>query len=232
VTEPRYAIYHAPAVDSPWWRFGAGWLGRDERRGAALRQPRWPEWTEDDFHALTAEPRRYGFHATLKAPFRLRANADERVLCERVDQLARAVAPVALGRLEPARINDFIALVPAHPSQAVEDLGRACVTELDDLRAQPTRAETERRRPEQLEPLARQLLESWGYPWVLDLFRFHMTLSGPVDVVTGDLLARHAAGIVADLNALHPPRIDRICVFREDHPGAPFVRIHDAELAG
>jgi putative phosphonate metabolism protein len=226
----RYAIYHAPAVDSPWWRFGAAWLGWDERRRVALSQPEWPEWSQEEFHALTAEPRRYGFHATLKAPFHLAGKVDEACLCRRVDLLARQLPRVVLGPLVPSRIGDFIALVPAQASPALHELAWRCVMELDDLRAPLTPEEIARRRPERLVPRARQFLERWGYPWVLDLFRFHLTLSGPVDAATGDLIASHAAASVAELNALHPPVIDRLCVFREDHPGAPFVRIHDAEL--
>ncbi|HVE52299.1 MAG TPA: hypothetical protein VNB23_02820, partial [Ramlibacter sp.] len=61
----RYAIYYAPAVGSPWWKFGAGWLGRDEQRDAPLPQPPLHGLQPDEFARVTAEPRRYGFHATL-----------------------------------------------------------------------------------------------------------------------------------------------------------------------
>ena len=229
--DARYAIYYAPAVDSPWWRFGAAWLGRDERNGAPLAQPWWPEGTRDEFLALTAEPRRYGFHATLKAPFRLAAPVDESRLCARVDQLASQLRRVELGKLEPVRIDDFIALAPARPPSGLATLATRCVVGLDGLRAPLTAGEFARRRPEHLPARARELLAAWGYPWVLDLFRFHMTLSGAVDEATGERMARHAGAAVARLNAEHPPVVDRVCVFREDHPGAPFMRIHDAELA-
>lgn len=231
MNDVRYAIYHAPAVDSPWWRWGAAWLGRDEKKDLPLAQPWWPEGTREQFHALTAEPRRYGFHATLKAPFRLGHGSDEDALCRRVDQLASQLRRVMLGPLQPVRIDDFTALVPAQDSPELGALGARCVTELDDLRAPLSREELARRRLETLPSRARELLADWGYPWVLDLFRFHMTLSGPVDVVTGKAIIRHAAAAVSGLNAAHPPQLDRLCVFREDHPGAPFARIHDAELA-
>lgn len=230
MSAPRYAIYHAPAVDSPWWRFGAPWLGRDDARGEPLDQPRWPQWSPRDFHALTAEPRRYGFHATLKAPFRLRPLVDEAILCQRVDWLARDLPAAALGALVPERISDFVALVPQAPNAAIGALAWRCVMELDDLRAPLTPEELARRRPEALDARARGFLERFGYPWVMDLFRFHMTLSGPVDAQTGDLLVRHAAEAVAGLNAQHPPVVDRLCVFREDGPGAPLLRVHEAQL--
>ena len=68
---PRYAIYFAPAHGSPWWEFGARWLGRDERNDTALTQHPLAQIAPDDLLELTAQPRRYGFHATLKAPFGL-----------------------------------------------------------------------------------------------------------------------------------------------------------------
>lgn len=231
MNEVRYAIYHAPAVDSPWWRWGSAWLGWDEKKAVALAQPWWPDGTREQLHALTAEPRRYGFHATLKAPFRLARGTDEVALCRRVDQLASRLRRVALGRLVPVRIDDFTALEPAQESTELAALAARCVTELDDLRAPLTREDLARRRPESLPARARELLGEWGYPWVLDLFRFHMTVSGPVDLVTGEALIRHVAAAVEGLNTAHPPMLERLCVFREDHPGAPFVRIHDAELA-
>lgn len=227
----RYAIYYAPAVDSPWWRFGAGWLGWDERRGTGLPQPRLAGFSAADFHRLTTEPRRYGFHATLKAPFRLRAMVDEDILCRRVEALARYLRPAAIGPLQPVLLDNFVALVPRKRLPAVDALATRCAMELDDLRAPITPQELEHRQPERLAPRARGFLERYGYPWVLDLYRFHLTLSGPVDPVTADQLVHRAAEAVAPLNAALPPVLDRICVFREDHPGAPFARLHEQELA-
>lgn len=226
----RYAIYFAPAAGSPWWRFGAHWLGRDETRDAGLPQPLLPEFSAEDFHALTAQPRRYGFHATLKAPFRLRERVDEDIVCRRVEWMARYLRAVPLGRLVPVLLDDFVALVPQERQPAADALATRCVTELDDLRARLTPEEVARRRPDTLPERARGFLERFGYPWVLDLFRFHLTLSGRVDPVTADLLVGRALEAVAPLNARHPLVLDRLCVFREDHPGAPLVRVHEQEL--
>lgn len=230
MTAPRYAIYHAPAVDSPWWRFGAGWLGWDDRRGAPLEQPRLPEFSPEEFHALTTEPRRYGFHATLKAPFRLRESVPEGLLLSRVDALASRLRRTQIGPLLPILIEDFVALVPAQRAPGVDSLASLCVMDLDDLRAPLSPQELARRRPERLNPRARAMLERFGYPHVLELFRFHMTLSGPVDTLTADLLVHRAEESVRLLNA-EPMELDRLCVFREDHPGAPFLRVHERVLA-
>src|SRR5262249_42199179 len=109
-------------------------------------------------------------------------------------------------------------------------LAAVCVMELDDLRAPPTAGELERRRPERLDPVGRDLLRRFGYPHVLDRFRFHMTLSGPVDGATAERAIDGARRTVASLNAGAPLLLDRICLFREDRPGAPFVRVHEQVL--
>ena len=229
-TVPRYAVYFAPAVASPWWHFGAGWLGRDEQRGEPLKQPAVPGFSAPELHALTAEPRTYGFHATLKAPFRLRPAVSEALLRDRLRALAARLPPLSLGRLEPQLLDDFVALVPVPRQPAVDTLAAHCVLALDDLRAPLTPEEQARRRPERLDPMARELLQRHGYPWVLGLFRFHMTLSGPVERRTGERLAAAAHGFVTALNKEVPPMLDRLCLFREDDRGAPFVRIDEVEL--
>lgn len=229
---PRYAIYFAPAVDSPWWRFGAGWLGRDEQRDQPLPQPAVAGLSAAQLHALTEEPRRYGFHATLKAPFRLRDGADEALLRRRLAMLAAALRPVPLLTLALARIDDFVALEPVPRSPAVDSLAARCVIEVDDLRASPTPAELARRRPERLDDEGRALLARYGYPHVLGRFRFHLTLSGPVDAQQADRLIAATQAAMPQLHRQAAPVLDRLCLFREERPGAPFVRVHDEVLAG
>ncbi|MDE2607827.1 MAG: DUF1045 domain-containing protein [Burkholderiales bacterium] len=228
---PRYAVYFAPAVDSPWWRFGAGWLGWDDARGQALAQPRLPEFSAEDFHALTSEPRRYGFHATLKAPFRPRPEVDEATLRDRLAMLAARLRALAVGPLVPAHLDGFVALMPLERQPAIDALATRCVLDLDDLRAPLTPEEIARREAAGLDARQRELLARYGYPHVLAYFRFHLTLSGPVDPVTADLLVHRAGDPVDALNAEHPLRLDRLCLFREDHPGAPFLRVHEQALS-
>jgi putative phosphonate metabolism protein len=230
MSSPRYAVYFAPPVDGAWWRFGASWLGWDEVRGEARLQPRLPEFSPEEFHALTCEPRRYGFHATLKAPFRLRDKADEAMLRHRLTLLARRLKPVPLRDMVPRAIEDFVALEPAAHQPRVDSLAAACVLELDDLRAPLTPQELARRRPERLDPAGRELLQRFGYPHVLDRYRFHMTLSGAVDSLTADLLALRASAAVTTINEHTPLVLDRLCLFREEHPGAPFQRIAEELL--
>jgi putative phosphonate metabolism protein len=223
----RYAVYFAPAVDSDWWRFGAGWLGRDDVRGQELPQPLLHGIPREDFHTITAEPRRYGFHATLKAPFALRDGSTEHDLRARVDGLAAQMQAVELGDLQPSVIARFVALVPEGHRPGLHELAARCVMDLDELRAPMTAEDLARRQAAGLTSEQRELLERYGYPHVLHHFLFHMTLSARVDPATADRLVQ---GAHTGLARLGPLRLDRLCLFREEHAGAPFLRVHEREL--
>jgi putative phosphonate metabolism protein len=228
----RHAVYFAPAADSPWWGFGAHWLGRDAFTGAALDPSSPPNWTGEAFAAVTREPRRYGWHATLKAPFRAAVSEDE--LRTRLDALAHTLRPIPLQPLVPVWVEDvpdgFLALMPADPSPALNALAARCVTALDDLRCPPTSTELARRQPERLDARGRELLKLHGYPYVMERFRFHMTLTGPCDAQVASELMAYLAPQIARLNADSPPVLDRLCLFHEAAPGSDFVRVHDAVL--
>ncbi len=113
---PRYAVYFVPPACSDLYRFGARLLGYDCYSGEDLGHPPdigldAPAWEE-----LTHEPRQYGFHATLKAPFRLLSPFSETDLVAEFDRFAALPrVPVAV---EPAirSIEQFIAIVPKSTS--------------------------------------------------------------------------------------------------------------------
>ena len=67
----RYAIYYAPAPGSGLDRFGAQLLGYDAFSGEDLAFADGILQATPDWHDLTGDPRKYGFHATLKAPMSL-----------------------------------------------------------------------------------------------------------------------------------------------------------------
>lgn len=224
----RYAVYFAPAVQSPWWRFGASWLGRDEALDSPRSQPLPLGWQAEHFHVLTREPRRYGLHATLKAPFRPTVPHD--ALCARLDALAGELQTVPLAPLVPVYMDGFLALVPAVRNPALNALAAQCVTQLDDLRQPLTGEERARRQPEQLDVRGRELLDHYGYPHVLERFRFHITLTGPCDMATAGGLVSQLAPALAALNQASPPVLDRLCLFHEPAPGANFVRVHDVQV--
>lgn len=229
----RYAVYFAPDPASAWWQSGCAWLGRDALTGRTIEQPRVETLDAATVAQLTAAPRRYGWHATLKPPFRLAAGVDEDVLYARVALLAASLHPVPLGALGVAPLGRFIALVPQRASSALNDLATRCVVELDDLRAPPSRDDYTRRRTQALGAREHELLERYGYPYVLDRFRFHFSLTGALDAADRQHAARllRAARLHFDaLNSGEPPVLDRLCVFVEPEPGAALVRAGDFPL--
>jgi len=224
----RFAVYFVPEDDTALACFGHGVLGRDALARAVPPleglAPAPPAWTET--------PARYGFHATLKAPFYLAPDATEGALGETCAALARAHPPCPLTGLAVARLARFAALVLPGPNAAVDTLAADCVIGLEPFRAPLDAATLARRRPETLEPAARERLERWGYPHVLEGFRFHMTLSGPLPEAEPaverwiDSLARRFDERVGAGAAL-----DRLVLCREAAPGAPFVRVAQFPLS-
>lgn len=227
----RYAIYFAPDRHSPWWAFGAHWLGRNEHDNTALPQPHLEELSPAELAAITAEPRRYGFHATLKAPFRLLSDHAEADLVARLGRLAQTLAPVALGTLRAESLSDFVALVPDADPAGLQTLAAACVTGLDDLRAPLDESELARRRQAGLDARENELLARYGYPFVLERFRLHLTLTGPVRTDVAQRVLREIESDVTRLNHDAPLLLDRLCLFVERSPGAAFQRIIDVRLS-
>ncbi|MBA4327865.1 MAG: hypothetical protein C0428_06530 [Polaromonas sp.] len=227
----RYAIYFSPAKHSAWWTLGANWLGRDEHDNTALPQPEAAGISPEQLQAITAEPRRYGFHATLKAPFHLSAGHTGADLVARLGRLAQTLTPVALGPLQLATLGNFVALVPQAPPAGLQKLAAACVTELGDLRAPLGEADLARRRSAGLDDREAELLALHGYPHVLERFRFHMTLTGPVDAATAQRVSQALAAETSRLNTQAPLSLDRLCLFVEQAPGAPFQRVIDLRLS-
>ncbi|MHB1122126.1 MAG: DUF1045 domain-containing protein [Ramlibacter sp.] len=225
----RHAVYFAPGRDSPWRAFGASWLGRDEILDAPCPQLASGR-SAAEMTALTAEPRRYGFHATLKPPFRLSRSHSSDDLLTRLRQFATQQRRIPLGPLEPAWMDGFVALVPAAASPALQSLAAACVTELDDMRAPATPAERERRSIATGDVRGQELMERYGYPHVLERFRFHMTLTGPVSALVAQDVIAQLTPTVVRLNEQAPLVLDRLCLFVQQGPHAAFRRVADVEL--
>ena len=227
----RYAVYFAPTKASPWWAFGAHWLGRDEQEDTLLVQPPLAQIAPDELWEITAAPRRYGFHATLKAPFSLGGGHTVDDLTARLHRLAATLKPVLLGPLQTSSLGNFVALVPVQATDELLALASTCVTELDDLRASLSGADLMRRGIERLDAREVELLQAYGYPYVLERFRFHFTLSGPLDPQSAQQVQQAVAASVVRLNASSPLVLDRLCLFVEPAPGQPFKRLADAPLS-
>lgn len=207
----RYAIYFAPPA-GPLAMAGAAWLGRDAATGTRLPQP------DPALPGLTVTPRRYGFHATLKAPFRLAGHESSETLCAGLTDLARTLRPVVLDGLSVQCFHGFLALLPVGGTAPLNALAAEVVMQLDRFRAPLSAADIARRNPAALTGRQRALLEAWGYPLVLDEFRFHMTLT--------DRLTPDQASVLLPLAQTHfagalrgPVAIDALTLFAEDEAG-------------
>jgi putative phosphonate metabolism protein len=219
---PRYAVYFAPPDDSLLWQLGCRWLGRDAQRDRALEQPQLPGLTRARIADLTAAPRLYGFHATLKPPFALAGGYAADELHAALAEFARQRAPFPLPPLEVGMLAGFIALRPIAASAALDALARDCVVELDRWRAAPGADELTRRRATGLGARQEAMLARYGYPYVLDEFRFHLTLTDRLPAHEAQSLRERLAEHFTD--ALRQPlAVEGVCLFAQERPGAPFT---------
>ena len=218
---PRYAIYYAPPAGTALDEFGARLLGYDAWTGTDLAFPEQVAQMVSDWIDVTGDPRKYGFHATLKAPFAL-------AIDRREDELLAACAAFAgTPRLLPIitpvvdSISGFIAVVPAEPVSELQRLASDCVTAFDDFRAPLTYDDRARRNPAALSPRQCDYLDRWGYPYVLEEFRFHMTLTGRLGAARRAPIVAMLRGRFAELRLDHLA-IDRIALLRQDGENARF----------
>lgn len=216
---PRYAIYFAPSTDTALWRFGSAVLGYDAATGQDVPALAPAGIAEAEWRDLTADPRRYGFHATLKAPFRLAGGWSEADLVAAMATLARQ-QPAVEADLAVMSLGSFVALAPRDQPPALSALADAAVDAFEPFRAPPTPAERLRRNPDAMTPRQRALFERYGYPYVRELFRFHMTLTGPLGAHAGAIAVRLQA-LADEHRAGGPTPVDRIALFRQE-PGERF----------
>ena len=126
-------------------------------------------------------------------------------------------------------ISGFIAVIPAEPVDALQELAADCVREFDCFRAALTAEDRARRKPEGLSERQRDYLDRWGYPYVMEEFRFHMTLTGRLDAERRgpilEMLRTRFASLRLDTLA-----IDRLALFKQDDAKARFRIIDEWAL--
>ncbi len=224
--DARVAVYYAPRAGDPLAVVGATWLGRDAETNAPRPQPDLPEMA-----AITAEPRGYAFHATLKPPMRLAAGRDWFALLDAAAALAGRIAPFELPRLAVSDVHGFLALRETAPCPALQSLADLCVRDLDAFRAPPNEAELARRRLARLTAEQDQMLSRWGYPYVFESWFFHMTLTRRLSEAEKAIYRPAAEAWFAD--AVRVPRIVAdLCLFTQAGPGAPFTIAERIPLRG
>ena len=225
----RYAVFWAPQAGSGLARFGAAWLGWDAEAGCDVAQPDVP--LPRPLDQITRTPRRYSFHGTLKPPFRLADGADAAALDRALVGLAARTPPISALGLTPSTRLGFLALMPSGPAPAINALAAACTRRLDRFCARPDAAEPAPRRARGLTPRQEHNLTRWGYAYVLDDFRFHLTLSGR-------LRPGEAAALIEAVTALAAPHLDPvlhlddICLFGDPGGGEGFRLLRRYPLTG
>lgn len=226
----RFAIYYAPPVSSLLWRLAADWLGRDASRRVSDKRDI-PGVERAALDRLVVSARRYGFHATVKAPMALRAKTTANDLDAGLRVFGRENAPVAIGRIELRLIDGFLALMPVPQTRELTDFASLVVETFDPLRAPMDADERARRRATSLSDRQVWLLDRYGYPFVLEQFQFHMTLTDRLPPDLRDPVIAAARNWFAP--ALTAPlTLDRLVLFHEPEPGSPFQRLDDYELEG
>lgn len=212
----RYAIYYAPEP-GPFADFTARWLGWDAAGACPQPHPA-VAGLPRPLAEITATPRKYGFHGTIKPPFRLAPGHSPEALDTACAALAATLRPITLDGLRLSRLGGFLALTPAGDATALSDLAATVVRALDTFRAPPTQAEIVRRNPERLSPRQRALLDQWGYPYVMEEFRFHLTLTGELGAAEAEAVAAALEPCLASI--LPRPFVIRdLCLFGEAADG-------------
>ena len=227
----RFAVYYAPPVAAPLARFGASWLGRDPETGGNVELLPVEGISREVHRDIIRAPRGYGFHATLKPPFALATGTTGQSLEEATGELAATIAAFDAPPLELASLDGFLALSLALPCAAMDDLAAQCVTELDRFRAPLSERDRRQRVAHGLSERQEELLRCWGYPWVMEQYRFHMTLTARLD-------ERRRNGIAARLETRLAPLVarrwnaDSICLFHQTAHDHPFNVIRRFPLTG
>uniref|UniRef100_UPI0039EF8DE8 DUF1045 domain-containing protein n=1 Tax=Sinomonas sp. G460-2 TaxID=3393464 RepID=UPI0039EF8DE8 len=179
-------------------------------------------WTRAAVDEITVEARRYGFHGTLKAPFRLAPGRRLNELEAALSQFAADRPSVTLPELSLARLGRFFALVPGARAEPLHSLASELVKAFDEFRAPATPAEIARRNPSAMTRRQRELFDRWGYPYVLDEFQFHLTLTDRIEQERQpEVEAALRAWFAGCLGRTIP--ISSLALFTEAEPGAPFA---------
>lgn len=218
----RYAIYYAPKEDSALGEFGDRWFGRNLGPNAS-DVPAYDIGIErDEFEHITMQPKKYGFHGTLKPPFELADGVTLNDLQVNVGNLTKKFRPFCLRNgLKLKTIGSFLALVPEIPSDELFHLAAGCVRELDELRKPLSMEKVKERRKSGLSERQDELLLEWGYPYVLEEFQFHLTLTSSIKKSLQEKLA-HSLSLI--LNPIIDSDIyfDDVVLFGDPGDGKSF----------
>ena len=218
---PRYAIFLTSLPGDALTLAAARWLGRDAFTGKAVPAPSFEQIAPQRIAELTQTASIYGFHGTLKAPFCLAEGVTEADLAAAFDAYCDAAPPLAFPTLEVGSLDGFTALLPGRANPDIHALADAAVEYFDGFRRPASDAEIARRDVPSMTAAERRNLEIWGYPYVMEQFRYHMTL-------TRRLAAGEQSAILPVLQdwfapALRGPTTAALAIFVQRNADAPFV---------
>ena len=228
----RFAVYFTPSMGSDWWHAGNQWLARCLKTNTSLNPIDIPNLNSSDFFTHTADPRRYGWHATLKAPFRLQPQFSMIELINAMHLIANDFEAFDLPPLLLTDKEGFISLRPSGNLTMINSIAEACVTRLHQFAEPLSEAELARRRMTPLSQEQDRLLMTWGYPWVLDEFRFHFSLTGPTDKMEAHVRDKFLMAANDHFGSLPACTFDCLSLFIEPTKGSHFQLVEQVRLMG
>jgi hypothetical protein len=208
----RYAIYYVPSENSELDLFGKCWLGWDPYKGVETTKSdlsKLPSFKK--FSSLVLTPKQYGFHGTIKAPFKLKNEYTYNDLENKVREISKQIHSFYFDQLIIKKLGNFIGLIPTN-NLKVNAVSNKFVEELDYLRDELSESEIKKRKPHKLTSNQKQMLFKWGYPYVFDEFKFHLTLTSKLNVVEIDDVLRSLQNILKQVN-LNKISFNNICIF-------------------
>lgn len=219
----RYAIYFTPDRSSELARFANAWINDEPGASVFGDEVPWSGLIDPDYRrSITSAPRTYGFHATLKPPFFIARGKELAELETAVSEFAAARPHILLPKLQLDILGDFLALELPDPIEELDSLAADAVRDLDAFRRPASDEELALRRGAGLTERQEELLVAWGYPYVMEEFRFHMTLSTRLDETGQSRLLSILKPIVTPMIE-KPITIEAISLVEQLEPGARFI---------
>ena len=213
----RVAIFYAPGSQTPLADFGAQWLGWDVEKSNTVPHPEisgLPAPISD----LVATPQKYGFHGTLKAPFRLHEDQTLDGLRHAMKAFSDKRQRFVIGEMKVAKLGRFVAIIQANPSDEFANFASDIVRSFEAYRAPLSDEEIAKRRKAELTPRQDELMLQWGYPFIFEEFKFHLTLTGKLSEQNAqsvcDRLGEHLKTILKD-----PLEAVDLCLYGERDDG-------------
>lgn len=225
----RYAIYYTPAADNPLTRLAEAWLGYSVWSGETVARAQTASLAPKQMVRFTEAPRRYGFHATLKPPMRLADGKTSEALMADISSYAETARPVLIDALVLRWIGPFLALVPDNQTPELDKLASKIVRQFEPYRAPLNPEEVARRLHKDLSARQVEMLNDWGYPYVHEEFRYHMTLTSPIEESDRSMVLAAAEQHFKAI-AGRPLLIDQLVLCHEAEAGDPFVAIASHEF--